>query len=112
MAPTTGEIPRTIFWHRELPPLDAEFVGEHTVEATSGHVAGAIVHGDELWNRCYDGLMAEARLRLKQEMARLEGDYAHVLQESIDGRRNEALRESWLHGRFTYALYRRGKNHS
>jgi hypothetical protein len=29
-----------------------------------------------------------------------------VLDESIDNRRDEATGEAWLHGLFTYALYR------
>ena len=27
-----------IFWHREMPPIDAEPMGEHVLEATSHHV--------------------------------------------------------------------------
>lgn len=96
-----------MFWHRDLPSLDAEPVGEHTVEATSAHVPGSISHGDVRWETCYESLMGETRHRLGQELARLGGDYAHVLHESIDSRRNDALREAWLHGRFTYVLYRR-----
>jgi roadblock/LC7 domain-containing protein len=26
---------KIVYWHRELPPLEAELVAEHTVEATS-----------------------------------------------------------------------------
>jgi hypothetical protein len=40
-------------------------------------------------------------------VTRLGGHYAHVLDESIDARRNDALGEAWLYGRFTYMLYRR-----
>jgi hypothetical protein len=29
-----------IYWHRELPPGDAEPVGECVIEVTSGHVPG------------------------------------------------------------------------
>jgi hypothetical protein len=29
---------KMIYWHRELPPVDAEPVGEHIVEATSNRV--------------------------------------------------------------------------
>jgi hypothetical protein len=97
---------KIVYWHRDLPPLDAEALGEHTVEATSGHVPGRVAH-DELWSRCYDNLMAQAHTRLTQEVTRLGGHYAHVLDESIDARRNDALGEAWLYGRFTYMLYRR-----
>ena len=26
---------KTVYWHRELPPFDAEVIGEHTLEASS-----------------------------------------------------------------------------
>jgi hypothetical protein len=98
---------KIVYWHRDLPPLDAEILGEHTVEATSDHVVGSFAHGDELWNRCYESLMAQTRIRLEQEVVRLGGHYAHVLDESIDVKHNEATGEGWLHGRFNYVLYRR-----
>ena len=98
---------KIIYWHRELPPSDAEVIGEHTVEATSGRVSGALSHRDELWDRCRDDLMARTCTRLEQEVARLGGHYAHVLDESIESRHDEARGEAWLHGRFTYVLYRR-----
>ena len=36
-----------VYWHRDLPPLDAELVAEHTVEANSSRVAGTLAHRDE-----------------------------------------------------------------
>ena len=96
----------SIFWHRDLPPLDAESIGEHTVEATSSRVAGTIAHRDELWTRCEDELMTQTRQRLAEEMARLGGRYVHVREESIETRHDEATGEAWLHGRFGYTLYR------
>jgi hypothetical protein len=98
---------KVVSWHRELPPPDAEFLGEHTVEATSMRVPGTLAHRDELWDRCYDDLMESARRRLEQEVARLDGDYAHVLDETVDSRHDPVSGEAWLHGRFTYSLYRR-----
>jgi hypothetical protein len=98
---------KTVYWHRELPPVNAEFVSEHTVEASSSRVRGTVGHRDELWDRCFEELMANAQQRLSQEVARLGGHYAHVLDESIDTRRDDATSEAWLHGRFTYVLYRR-----
>lgn len=95
-----------IYWHRELPPFDAEPMGEHVVEATSGHVPDTIADRDELWNQCRDELMANTRARLQEEVTRLGGRYAHVLDESIDTRHHAATGEAWLHGRFTYMLYR------
>lgn len=108
-AQTTDGVDRSkvIYWHRELPPLDAELVAEHTVEATSGRVAGTIAHRDELWDRCYSELMSNAEGRLIQEVARLGGDYAHVHDEAIDSKHDDAAGQAWLHGRFSYMLFRR-----
>ena len=77
--------PDVVYWHRQLPPLEAETVGEHTVEATSHRVPGTISHRDELWDSCYADLMRTARHRLEQEVTRLNGRFAHVLDESVDG---------------------------
>jgi hypothetical protein len=98
-----------IYWHRELPPLDAEPIGEHVVEAESARVQGTIAHRDELWDKYYEDLMSTGRVRLEQEVLRLGGNYAHVLDETVDSRHNDVTNESWLHGRFTYMLYRQVK---
>ena len=98
---------KIVYWHRDLPPLEAELIAEHTVEANSSHVPGTIAHRDELWDRCYRELMATAESRLVQEVARLGGDFAHVHDEAIDPKHNDATGEAWLHGRFSYMLYRR-----
>ena len=97
---------KIVYWHRELPPLEAELVAEHTVEATSGRVGGTLNHRNELWDGCYEALMANAQARLIQEVARLGGHYAHVHDESIDIRHDDAAGETWLHGSFSYMLYR------
>jgi hypothetical protein len=99
--------PRIVYWHRELPPLGAELVAEHTMEANSSRVPGTIAHRDELWDQCYRDLMANAQSRLVQEVARLGGHFAHVHDEAIDPRHSDADGEAWLHGRFSYVLYRR-----
>jgi hypothetical protein len=96
---------RIVYWHRELPPLDAVAIGEHTLEATSRRVPGTIAHRDDLWHLCYEDLMTQARTRLEQEVARLGGDYAHVLSEVVDSRRDDAKGEAWLRGRFVYMLF-------
>jgi hypothetical protein len=97
---------KIVYWHRDLPPLEAEFMGDHTVEANSSRVPGTIARRDELWNRCYRELMATAEGRLVQELARLGGDFAHVHEEAIDPRHDAAAGEAWLHGRFGYMVYR------
>ena len=99
--------PKIVYWHRELPPLDAELIAEHTIEASSSRVPGTIAHRDELWDRCYRELMAKAESRLVQEVARLGGHFAHVHDETIDPKHDDASAEAWLHGRFNYMLYRR-----
>ena len=95
---------KVIFWHRDLPPLDAESIGEHVVEASSRRVKGDLAHRDELWDRCYDDLMGRLRHRSYQEIERPGGHYAHVLEEFIDSRRDDASGEAWLHGRCTCML--------
>lgn len=96
-----------VYWHRSLPPLDAEPIGEYTLEATSSRVPGTLSHRDDLWNRCYQELMLNTEARLVQEIARLAGNYAHVHDEWIEPRRNNAAGEAWLYGRFSYVLYRK-----
>jgi hypothetical protein len=98
---------KVVYWHEELPPLDGEVMHEHVIEATSNRVHGAIERHGELWHQCYASLMEHTELRLKQEVTRFNGHYAHVLDEHIDSRRDDATGESWLHGRFSYVLYRR-----
>jgi hypothetical protein len=97
---------KIVYWHRDLPPLEAEIVADHTVEANSSRVPGTIAHRDELWDRCYRELMAAAEGRLGEEVGRLGGDFAHVHDEQIDPKHDDVAGEAWLHGRFTYMLYR------
>ena len=101
-----NEHSKVVYWHRELPPVDAELLGEHTLEATSCRVPDTIAHREELWNQCKDDLIVRTCDRLTEEIARLGGRYAHVLHESIDTRHDAVAGEAWLHGRFTYVLYR------
>jgi hypothetical protein len=96
-----------VYWHRDLPPLAAQLVAEHVIEADSGRVDGTLAHRDELWDSCYKELMASAELRLVQEVQRLGGDYAHVFDESIVPKHDDVAGQAWLHGRFSYMLYRR-----
>ena len=107
MDPADNGSRQIVYWHRELPPLDGEVMEEHVIEATSDRVSGSIERYGELWDRSYAGLMAHTRARIAQEVARLGGHYAHVLDEHIDSRRDDVTDESWLHGRFSYVLYRR-----
>jgi hypothetical protein len=103
MTPADGQ---RVYWHRELPPLNADIMGEHVLEATSGRVRGTLAHRDELWDRCYCDLLANTHERFTQEINRLGGRYAHVLDEHVDSRHDDVAGEAWLRGRFTYVLYR------
>ena len=96
-----------VYWHRDLPPLDAELVAEHTVEASSSRVPGTLEHRNDLWDQCYQELMANTTIRMVEEVARLGGHYAHVNDEAISPKHDDAAGEAWLHGRFSYMLYRR-----
>ena len=100
--PTT----KGVFWHRELPPIDAEVMTEHTVEANSNRVPGTLAHRDDLWDRCYQELMGNAEDRIAAEIDRLGGDYAHVHGESLGAKHDDVAGEAWLHGVFNYMLYR------
>src|SRR4051812_843029 len=93
---------RSVYWHRDLPPAAGEPVDEHIVEATSMRVKSNLANRDALWDPCYEDLMRHAQDRLQQEVTRLDGDYARVIDESIDSRRDDVSGEAWLHGRFSY----------
>lgn len=93
-----------VYWHRDLPPLDGNVLGEHVIEAASHRIPHRLAYRDELWNECYRDLMEETNRRIEQEVSRLSGRYAHVLNESIDARHDDVSGESWLRGRFTYTL--------
>jgi len=103
-APGASQV---VFWHRELPPRASEVVAEHFLESTSDRVPGTIEHRDELWSTCHDSLMRRTRERIEQEVARLGGDFAHVLDEAIDVQHDPVNDEAWLKGRFTYVLLKR-----
>jgi hypothetical protein len=100
-----SETAPVIFWHRDLPPAAAEAIAEHTLEAQSTRVRSTFTHRDELWDVCHADLMQQTHERLKQEIGRLGGRYAHVLTEQVDIRHDDRTGEAWLHGCFTYMLY-------
>jgi hypothetical protein len=72
----------------------------------SPRVPGTIAHRDELWNGCQTELTDDLACRLQQEVARLGGRCVHVLDERIEVRHDGVTNEAWLHGRYTYVLYR------
>lgn len=104
---TPGKESKIVYWHRDLPPLDAEVVAEHTVEARSQRILGTLAHRDEMWDQCHRDLMANAERNLIQEVMRLGGDYAHVHSETLTPKHDDIAGEAWLHGVFTYTLFQR-----
>lgn len=96
--------PAKIYWHRDLPPLNAEVIAEQVVEATSHRVPGTLAHRDELWDVCYEDLMAQASARVLQEARRMGGTCAHVLNETVDSRHDPVSGQAWLHGTFVCAI--------
>lgn len=95
-----------VYWHRELPPLGMSRVADDAIEATSTRIPGTIARHSDLWNRCYDELIKTAELRMSQELKRIGGACARVYDEGIDTRHDAATGEAWLHGRFTFTVYR------
>ncbi len=96
---------KIVYWRRELPPLSEQLEGEHEVTASSERVHLTFAERDGLWGRCYEDLMAQARERIRQEVERLGGSCAHVLDEAIVARQDEASGEFWLAGTFRYVMY-------
>ena len=49
----SSEEAKAVYWHQDLPPLDAEVMQEHVIEATSDRVPGVIERHGDLWQHCY-----------------------------------------------------------
>lgn len=97
---------KVIYWRRELPPLREQIEGEHEIDANS-----PLVHYDSgsarqlLWGACYPQLLEAAETRMVQEVARLGGSCAHVVDEVITAKVDDANAGFSLHGRFRYVMY-------
>jgi len=70
-----------------IAALEAEAMGEHTVEATSSHVLGSLSHRDEPWARCHDEVMAQMRDRRGMAARPI---HVHVVPSSTFGWRSRA----------------------
>jgi len=103
--PTKPPAAQTIFWYRDLPPLDAEPAEAHRVEASSKRVAASLAYRDELWTACYADAIAKATRGLEGEIARLSGRCAHVRSESVEVC-HARTGEAWLHITLSCMLYR------
>lgn len=95
-----------VYWRRELPPLSEQIEGTHEVEAESPRIRNDIAHRSELWGVCHGPLLAEAERRTAQELARLGGSCAHILDEQIVAKVDDTTGEFWLRGRFRFVMYR------
>jgi hypothetical protein len=102
----SAEPTRVVYWFRDLPPLDGEPSGEDQIEAVSSRFHGRLAHADDLWDRCREEVLAAATARIGQEVARLGAKYAHVTDEALDPRHDDATNEGWMHGTFTFVVYR------
>jgi hypothetical protein len=96
---------KVIYWRRELPPLSEQIEGEHEIEAESPRIPLHTGARELLWGRCYPLLLAAAERRLAQEVERLGGSCAHVVDEVITAKADDASSEFALHGRFRYVMY-------
>jgi hypothetical protein len=96
---------KIIYWRRELPPLSEQVEGEHELTAESDRVHVSWADRDALWGRCHASLMRHARDRMIQEVERLGGSCAHVLEESVTAKHDETTDEFWLAGKFQFLVY-------
>lgn len=95
-----------VYWRRDLPPLSEQIEGEHELVATSEHVHASWADRDALWGRCYRSLTERAEARLAQEVERLGGSCAHVLDEQVTSKTDDAAGTMCLVGVYRYVLYR------
>jgi hypothetical protein len=96
---------KVIYWRNEVPPMHEQIEGEHVVEARSKAVHRSFGDHDDLWGQCYPDLMKTAAQRITDEVTRLGGSCAHVIDEAVNSKVNEGTSEFWLHGRFTFLMY-------
>ncbi len=97
---------KIVYWRRELPPLSEQIEGEHELEADSAplHYDSSIAR-HALWGTSYPMLLERAEARMVQEVARLGGSCAHVVDEVISAKVDDANAMFSLHGRFRYVMY-------
>jgi hypothetical protein len=97
---------QVVFWHRDLPPVEAEPIVEDEIEATGPRLPSSPSGRSELWTRSADGLRASAESRIAQEVRRLGGLYAHVNDDHVEEHTDHASGETWLRGRYSFVVYR------
>jgi hypothetical protein len=94
-----------VYWRRDLPPMSEQIEGTHEVEAESPHIHYDFGRRAEMWAKCYGPLQLEAEERIRQEVLRLGGSCAHVVDEAIRSKTNDAEGLFWLRGRFRFVMY-------
>lgn len=94
-----------VYWKRDLPPLSEEIEGEHEVEAESSHLHYDCGRREAMWATCYGLLQQAAEERIRQELRRLGGSCAHVVDEAVTAKTNDADAVFWLRGRFRFVMY-------
>ena len=106
MSTSPKQSEKRIYWHRDLPPLDAEIEGEHFLDAASEKVPYHFDRRDQLWVECHPSLVSSVETRIDQEITRLGGRCAHIVDEDIEPSVNNGAGLYHLKGKFTYLLYR------
>lgn len=96
---------KIVYWRRELPPMSEQLEGEHEITATSDRVRTTWSEREVSWARCHDSLAAHAQDRITQEVRRLGGTCAHVLEEVVTSRRDDATEEFWLVGTYRFTMF-------
>lgn len=97
---------QVVYWRQELPPLSELLEGEHEIEAESTHVHYAPGERPAMWSKCYETLQAVAETRVSQEIGRLGGSCAHIVDEQITAKTDDASAVFWLRGRYRFLMYR------
>lgn len=96
---------QVVYWRRELPPLSEQIEGEHDLEAESPHLHYELGDRQLMWSKCYPLLLEQAESRIRQELTRLHGSCAHVVDEQITAKVDDAQSLFWLRGRFQFVMY-------
>jgi hypothetical protein len=94
-----------VYWRRDLPPLSEQIEGEHEIEAESSQVHYDFGRRETMWATCYEVLQEQAAERIRQEVLRLGGTCAHVVDEAITAKTNDAEALFSLRGRFRFVMY-------
>ena len=97
---------QVVYWRQELPPLSELLEGEHEIEAESAHVHYDFGDRQAMWRECYGLLATVAEERVRQEISRLGGSCAHIIEEQITARTDDGSALFWLRGRFRFLMYR------